>query len=297
MVDRAPWRGLRFGAGVLTLVVGGCASVPDEAPVCPRDPRVDQVAADWQAKRPQQKTDIALDDAPCFRRHLLKSLSAELGPVVGYKVGLYTKAGQQNFGAPGPTIGVLHRNMLVEEGTPVSVRYGYAPVAEADFIVVVKDEGINDATTREEVFRHLRGYRPFVELADNNFVAGTKVTAGEMIALNVNARLGMVGREVALPQTAEAMQGLTNLSVRLTIEGSGTAETSEGQALKTLGDPLEVVLFAKNELLRQGERLKAGDLISLGTLLPAKVPRAGDTMRMRYHVLAQPSDIAISFTP
>lgn len=297
IVDAAMPGALKLATAAAILLAGGCASVPAEAPACPRDPRVNEVAADWRMKRPQKKTDMALADAPCFRRNLLRSLAAELGPVVGYKVGLYTKAGQQNFGAPGPTIGVLHRKMLVEEGTPVSVRYGYSAVAEADFIVVVKDDGINAATTREEAFRHLRGYRPFVELADNNFVAGTKVTAGELIALNVNARLGMVGREVALPQTAAGMEGLTNLSVRLTVERSGTAETSDGQALKTLGDPLEIVLFAKNELLRQGERLKAGDLISLGTLLPAKAPKAGDTMRMRYKVLGQPNDIAISFVP
>jgi 2-oxo-hept-3-ene-1,7-dioate hydratase len=283
----------RLAAAAALLWVSGCASLPD--PECPADPRVAQVAADWLQKRPQQKTNIAISDAICFRKHFLQTLAPKLGPVVGYKVGIYTKAGQRTFGTTEPAIGVLHRNMIVDEGAPVSVSYGYSPLAEADFVLVVKDDGINGATTREEAFRHLRGYRPFIELPDNNFPAGTKVTAGELIALNVNARMGMVGREIALPQTPEAMEGLTNLSAELTVEGAAGLERAEGKALTNLGDPLQIVLFAKDALLREGGRLKAGDLISLGTLMPARTPRAGDRMRVRYRVLAEPSEILISF--
>ena len=281
------------GLATLLVLASGCASLPE--PTCPRDPRVSPVAADWREGRAQQKTGIALRDAVCFRKHLMRELAPQLGPVVGYKVGIYTQAAQRNFGTNRPAIGVLHRGMLVRAGKPVALRSAFAPVAEADFVLVVKDDGINRARTREEAFRHLRGDRPFIDIPDNHFPAGTKVTAGELVALNVNARMGVLGEEVALPQTAEALAGLTNLSAELAVEGPFGPKRGEGRAVNTLADPLEIVLFARDALAREGGRLKAGDLISLGTLMPPHAPRPGETIRVRYRVLAQPSEISVSF--
>jgi 2-keto-4-pentenoate hydratase len=285
-----PMRMLTTAALLLTV---GCASIPE--PACRADPRVAEVAEDWLQKRPQRMLRIAASDAICFRNHLLRRLSSQLGPAAGYKVGLYTKAGQKRFGATEPNIGILHRAMLIAEGQPVSVRYAYSPLMEADFMLVVKDDGINAATTREEVFRHIRGYRPFIELVDNNIPADTRMAVGQFIALNDNARLGMTGNEVPLPQTRAAMDALRDMSVELVIDSSRGSERLEGRALDTLADPLDVMLFAKDALLREGRRLKAGDMISLGAMLPARPPHAGERMRVSYRILGKPSEISIAF--
>ena len=288
---RAIWMAI-----TMPLLLEGCASLPP-TPACRPDPRVANVAQDWFLKRPQDNLAIPPDAAICFRNQLVDRLSERFGPVIGYKVGLYTKAGQSRFGATEPNVGLLLRGMMLEEGRPVSVSFAYSPLIEADLLLVVKDDGINSAETKEALFRHIRGYRPFIELPDNNVSPTAKMSVGEFIALNDNARAGIAGREVPLPQTAAAMDALRNLEVEMTIEGTGPTVRQNARALDTLADPLEVALFAKNALLREGRRLRRGDLISLGAILPARAPRAGETVAVHYHLAGASAQVEAEFIP
>ena len=79
---RAGMKRLTFG------LVAGAAGGPTLAmEACQPDPRVEQVAADWLAKKPQPRRYIAPGQGTCFRQQLIKRLMPRLGPVVGYKVG------------------------------------------------------------------------------------------------------------------------------------------------------------------------------------------------------------------
>ena len=281
-----------LGFVLVATATASSAAIPDR---CRPDPRVQQVAQAWLNRQAQSELPIAPDDAVCFRNELLEVLQPHLGKIVGYKVGLFTKAGQARFGASGPNVGVLHERMMVPAEQPISVRYGYAPLMEADFILVVKDAGINSASTPEEVFRHLRGYRPFMELPDNQVPYARNMKVDQFIALNANARLGTVGAEVALQQTAEGMRALRDMTVKMSISDGKGVTTSSARAIETLGDPLAAVLFAKNALNSEGRRLKEGDLISIGTILPARPPRAGETVQLSYQVLDKPSALTVTF--
>ena len=187
---------------ILAALLAGAAAGPAlAAEACRPDPRVEQVAADWLAKRPQPLRYIATGQGTCFRQQLIRRLMPVMGPVVGYKVGAYTKSGQAVYNTDRPVVATLLKRMMLPVGRPVPADYGVTPLWEADFLLVVKDAGINTATTREEAYRHLRGYQPFIELADRGYVPDNKLTLDQWKALNVSGRAGLAGKEVRLPQT------------------------------------------------------------------------------------------------
>jgi 2-keto-4-pentenoate hydratase len=269
------------------------------AGACAVDPRLDAVATAWLAHQAQQPLDdMNAVQALCFRQKLLKKLKTSLGPVVGYKVGVYTATARKTYGTSAPEVGVLLKGMLLHAGVTVAASSGVATVSEADFLLVVKDGGINQAKTREEAYRHLRGYRAFVELPDLNYVPTPKPSLSQLVALNVNARAGVMGKEVPLPQTPEGFEGLSQLTADVTVEGAAEGMLhAHGVARETLGDPLEILLAARDGLKKEGVKLKAGDLISIGTITPPRPVKAGETLIIRYTVAPSTADISVTFVP
>lgn len=259
--------------------------------------RVSAAVTAFRARSAQQPLVLDLDAARCFRRAFVRELQRAQGRVVGYKVGLYAAASRRTFGAAAPEIGVLLDGMLLDASGEISAALGFAPVAEADFVLVVADGGINRARTREEFYRHLRGYRPFVELPDNNYPPSTPVSAGQLVALNVNARAGVLGEERRLARTAAGLQQLADLSVETSVEGVERSMQLAGKARETLGDPVDIAMFARDALRREGGRLRAGDLISIGALVTPHAPRSGDRFRVRYRVGEEVSEISVRFGP
>lgn len=272
------------------------ASLLAAPPPCPADPRAVEVAAAWRRQQAQGPLDIAgPDQARCFNQAFIAQLQPRLGALVGYKVGLYSQAGRKAYHTDQPVLGRLYQTMLLPAGAAVPAAYGVAGTWESDFILVVKDDGLNTAKTRQEVYAHLRGYRPFIELSDRNYGPDVAVTVDRLVALDVGARLGVVGEEVALPQTPEGLQALADTFVTATLKSAAGEGVDHGAMRQTLGDPLDIVLFARDALLKEGGRFKAGDLISLGASTPAKPPKAGEALTVRYDMAGAPSSVSVEF--
>jgi 2-oxo-hept-3-ene-1,7-dioate hydratase len=266
---------------------------------CNDDPRVDVVATAWQLGQALPALDdLDLDTALCFQSQFMERMAQSLGPVVGYKVGVYTAGARETYTASAPVVGQLRQKMLVADGSAVAASAGISLVSEADFILVVNDAGINDVGTREEAYRHLRGFRPFVEVPDLNYARTVKPSLGQLVALNVNARLGVLGAEIPLQRTQAGFDGLANLTAEVTVKSAAEGVLrARGVARETLGDPLEIVLAARNSLKGQGIALKAGDLISIGTLTPPRPVKAGETLSVRYSVATATAGVTVPFVP
>jgi 2-keto-4-pentenoate hydratase len=103
-------------------------------------------------------------------------------------------------------------------------------------LLVVKDEGINQAKTPEEALRHISGIRAFIELPDLALEQGEKLDGTQLMAINVAARLGVAGPEVPLQATPETLKQLAETKIVAT-DASGAILT-EGTGAATLGNPL-----------------------------------------------------------
>jgi 2-keto-4-pentenoate hydratase len=83
--------------------------------------------------------------------------------------------------------------------------------------------------------------------------------------------------------TAEFYDAFGKISLVLR-DGSGK-EISSATADGVMGHPMNAVLWLVNDLKKTGEKLKAGDVISLGSPSPAATPQAGGKYVLAYEGL------------
>jgi len=256
---------------------------------CPDDATIDAFVADWQAKTPSTALGAvdSMEDALCAQGKIVERLAASLGPVVGHKAGLTSKATQERFGVGEPVRGVLLRDTLLDDGATVPAGFGARPLFEADLILVVASDAVNDATTPAEALSHISEIRPFIELPDLAVAKEVTLDGKLITAINVAARLGIVGEPVDVyPGVLEMLAGMT---VKV-VDGEGT-ELASTPGSAVLGNPVESVLW----LVRNGVKLKAGDMVSVGSIGPLLPPKPGMEVTVRYLGLPGDPEVSVAF--
>jgi 2-keto-4-pentenoate hydratase len=250
----------------------------------PSAENIRQFAEDYFAVRPSQAFPPGMkqEEALQTQKDLIAKLVPRLGDPVGYKVGLVTKEAQQRFGLNSPVRGILLSKMLLKDAAEVPMSFGVHPVCEADLVVVVKDEGINEAKTPLDVARHLKEVVAFIELPDALIATNQLMDAGLFTASNVGARLGVLGERLPVKASDEFVNAMGEMTV--TVRDQMGVELGKAQGKLILGNPLNAVLWLVQDLARSGEKLKAGDILSLGSL-KALTPQAGQTITVRYEGL------------
>jgi 2-keto-4-pentenoate hydratase len=261
---------------------------------CPGPDEIRRYVEDWQAKRPAKALPVAdMKDAACAQGKVVEAMGPTLGKVVGYKVGLTSKATQERFGTNAPVAGVLLQGMILDSGASVPAAFGARPVWEADMLLVVKDEGINQAKTLEEALRHISAMRPFIELPDLALAPSEKLDGIQLTAINVAARVGVAGPEVPLEPGPETVQRLAD--VRIIVTDATGAKLAEGAGSATLGNPLGAVVWLVEELGKHGQKLSAGDLISVGSFTPLTPPKPGQEVTATYEGLPGTPKVSVKF--
>ena len=176
----------------------------------------------------------------------------------------------------------------------------------------VGSASINQATTREEALAALESVIPFIELPDLMFAPGVELAATDLIAVNVGARLGVMGEEIFLESSdgsssldnRDWMEVLGNIEVDMVAgsadeiaQGGGEAIAS-GNSQALLGHPLDAVLWLVEDVKRSGQCLRPGDLLSLGSITAPMPVTSGQTIEARYHGLAENAiTVQVTFEP
>jgi 2-keto-4-pentenoate hydratase len=266
------------------LVLTACASVP---------PQSRQLADNFKAMSPTSglSKEMTMEEAVRIRDGLVAELSASQGKVVGYKAGLTNPAVQKRFGTTSPVRGVLLEKMLLDDGAEVPVKFGAIPFFEADLVVVVKDEGINQAKTPADVMKHLASIRPFIELPDLVTAKDQPLTAAIITAFNVGARLGVLGKPIA--PTPEMVDALGKMSVVMRDQDGKELARVPGAAI--LGHPLNAVVWLADDVAKSGGKLRAGDILSLGSFTPPNFQKAGMAITVTYEGLPGNPSVSVRF--
>lgn len=232
--------------------------------------------------------------AACVRERLVAHLQASLGRVAGYKAALTNPAAQKRFGASGPVRGTLLARMLtMESAFPVNIDFGTRPVIEADMLVEVGDEAINDARTPLEALRALSRVMPFIELADLVVAEGEPLNASVITAINAGARGGIFGQAVAVEPTAQFADALRDMRVIMTDDKGVEHANAPGSVI--LGHPLNAVLWLIEDIRKSGGRLRVGDRLSLGSFSAPLAPQTDMRLRVRYVGLPGDPQINVRF--
>jgi 2-keto-4-pentenoate hydratase len=238
-------------------------------------------AASYLAKRPVSGIEkgFSIDDGYKAQIIFTKELVRKMGQPVGYKIGLITKPNQERLGATGPVRGTMLKKMLLPNGAKVSPHYGVKPAVELDMGVFVKDDGINDAQSLDEIVAHLSHLVCFIELVDTITATNQPMDAALLVALNVGARAGIIGEKTSM--TPELARSLPNMKLSLKDdEGKTLAEVPRLEL-----QPLENIPFLAASLKRDRNKLRKGDFISLGSPAATQPVPAGESLHLLYENL------------
>lgn len=250
----------------------------------------EQAAADMAARWIDKQTlrglppAMTLADAACTRDRFVTQLRAHPqygGRVVGYKAALTNPDVQKRFGATAPVRGVLLSRMLtLESGFPVFGGYAARPVFEADLLVEVGDDAINEARTPLEALKALSRVHPFVELADLAVADGEPLNAAVITAVNAGARSGIFGHGIPVQPTQAFADALRDMRVVMTDDVGNEHANAPGSAI--MGHPLNAVLWLVEDVRRSGGRLRVGDKLSLGSFSAPLTPSRETRIKVRY---------------
>lgn len=241
----------------------------------------------------ETETALTQDAAERIQEQVISELQTDFGPVAGYKAGLTSKAAQERFNVSEPILGTLLENMILDDGSRVSIADGVHLLIEADLLVRVKDPSINEATDLKQAFGAIDLVVPFLEIPDIIIKPGQPLTGPVLTAVNSGARYGVTGKPTRVEELT--MQDLSGFTVALLRNGEPVANSS-GQAL--MGDPLNVVLWIARKARQRGITLKTGDWLSLGTLTPPTEVVAGQEYRAIYKGLGrEATPVYVGFVP
>ncbi len=234
------------------------------------------------------ETITTLADGACHQDRLLRIFGAKYGDVVGYKAAATSPGAQKQLGLKEPVLGVLFADMMHENGASVRVADGARLIFELDLLVRVADPALSDATTRAEALAGIDAVIPFIELGDLMVPKGAAVTGPLLQAMNAGTRMGVVGTPISTDGMSE--DDLAAITGVLSVSG---VDVAKADATALLGHPLDAVLWIAKAAKARGMALKAGDVLSLGSLGPLQLAAPG-TVTARYTIGGSEADVSVT---
>lgn len=224
---------------------------------------------------------VGLDDAYAVAAINTVSRLESGARVVGKKVGLTSRAVQQQLGVDQPDFGVLFDDMELLDGEMVPMARLIQPKAEAEIAFVVGRDLTAVRPSYSEFLSALAYALPAIEIVDSA-IADWKLTLVDTVADNASCGLYVLGSQpVAIGDFALAEIGLQmDVNGRTVSVGSGAA---------CLGHPLRAAYWLARTMGGRGEGLRAGEVILSGALGPMAAVQAGDHVHARIGALGSVS--------
>ncbi len=185
---------------------------------------------------------------------------------LGWKVGFGSPAAFELLGIDRPLVGFLTDRSLVEDGATVPVGEWTTPMLEPELAVHLARDVEGDAT-RDDVQAAIGGLGAAIELAD---VDVPPADPEPILAGNIYHRHVLLGPVDEGRTTADGVRG------RLLRDGEEIAATDTPEA--ATGELAEVVRLTAELLAAHGERLRAGDVVITGSVVPPLKVAPGESV-------------------
>lgn len=202
---------------------------------------------------------------------------------IGWKVGFGTSAAQERLGINAPLVGFLTEKALLPSGANVSIEGWSKPAVECEIAIYIGTD-LYEGADRETTRAAIAAIGPAFELADVDFPSDD---VARVLAGNIYNRHVVLGR----PDPSRAGCVLDNLEAQVYRNRSEVARTKDLQALT--GDLIEITAHVANLLFALGEKLRAGEFIIAGTIIPHIWVQSRDNVT---YALMPVDTISVSFT-
>lgn len=221
--------------------------------------------------------DMDFRDAYAVQK-LIQQRKQERGDrLVGYKMGLTSRAKMQQMGVDSPVYGFLMSSFECQESSAVPVDRFIHPRVEAEIAFVLKEELQGPGCTVARVLAATDFVMPAIEIIDSRY-RDFKFDLVSVIADNASSSGFVTGSTVA------GVEGLDMRTLGVVLEINGEPmEVGAGAAV--LGHPANSIAQLVNMLAETGESLPAGSLVLSGAITAALPVKAGDCATVRAHGL------------
>jgi 2-keto-4-pentenoate hydratase len=183
-------------------------------------------------------------------------LVADVGALVGYKIGCTSAVMQRYLGIPHPCCGGVFANGVHQSGVSLSHRDFVRVGVECEIAVRLARDLVasGSAFTTETVAGAIDAYHPAIEIVDDRYADWQTIGA-------------------PTPVARAAAPDLLDVIGRATING---VEIGRGSGADVLGHPHAALAWLANHLAASGRHLRAGQIVLTGSLVRTAWLNAGD---------------------
>ena len=179
---------------------------------------------------------------------------------LGWKVGFGSKKAMAQLGIEAPLVGFITDRVMLPTETTVSVA-GWMNAAAEPEIALFLGQDIVAGATRSEIRDAIAAVAPAIELVDVNMITDSD-TVEAILAGNVFNRHVLLGK----PDDSRAGCVLDGLVGHVFRDENEIAVVNDLEVLT--GDLLDIVRHVANVLGAFGKRLRAGEFLIMGSIVP-----------------------------
>lgn len=223
-----------------------------------------------------QREGYAIQDA------LADLLAADLGGIVGYKIGCTSQALQEFMNIDCPCAGTMFAATEVERGKELRLENYVKPALECEIGVRLGEDldPKDGAIDRKRAAAAIAAVFVSIEIVDERFVDYRAVGTPTLIADNFMNAGFVRGKERTNVNPVELDRAHGETLVNGTLYG-------EGYGRDVLGHPLDVLIWLANESAARGRPLLEGTLVTTGSMVPPYYVQPGDVVTMRNDMLGE----------
>jgi 2-keto-4-pentenoate hydratase len=188
--------------------------------------------------------------------------------MIGWKLGFGAPTWLEKFSIPGPLVGFLPASRRHLPGNTVSVEGWRRPVAEPEIAVFLA----SDVHDPDQVADAVAAVAPAIELAD---VHPPPEDLAEVLAENIFHRAVVLGD----PESGRAGADIAGLEAHIHRNGSEEEIVTDLEALT--GELVSNLAHTTRLLSAFGERLRAGEVVIMGSVTPPLPVEAGTQIGFR----------------
>ena len=193
--------------------------------------------------------------------------------IVGKKIGLTSKAVQQQLGVDQPDFGVLFGDMEYLTGDVLPANRLIQPKAEAEIAFVFGRDLDDEVVTWGRFLQGIEYVLPAIEVVDS-VITDWRITLVDTIADNASCGLYVLGDT---PRRITEVD-LIGCQMQCTLNGE---VVSTGSGAACLGNPLYAAWWLAKTLAARGQPLRSGDVVLSGALGPMVAISGGAEIDIR----------------
>ena len=210
---------------------------------------------------------MTLDDAYAVQAELIAQKLAQGRRGIGWKIGLTSRAMQEQLKIDTPDSGVLMDDMLFADGATVPTGHFIQPRVEAEIAFLMARDLSGEDVTRAAVIAATAHVAPALEILDTRIQRADPATGrARIITDTVSDNAANAGIVLGAQRHAVGAHDLR--WVGAVVKRDGVVEET-GLGAGVLDDPVTGIVWLVRRLAAYGQGLKAGDIVLSGSFVRA----------------------------